>query len=44
MKYCNNNNNTNTNTYNQVGRNIKPPLQKGKTNDNNNNENNCNVF
>ena len=44
MKYCNN---TNTNTYNQVGRNIKPPLQKGKTNDNgnnNNNENNCNVF
>jgi hypothetical protein len=47
MKYCNNNNtNTHTNTYNQVGRNIKPPLQKGKTNDNNNNnnENNCNVF
>ena len=43
MKYCNNNNN-NTNACNQVGRNVKPPLQKGKTNDNNNNENNCNVF
>ena len=43
MKYSNNNNNNNgCYNYSQVGRNVKPPLQKGKTNDNN--ENNCIVF